>query len=104
MEKAKQNYVIWCHVALIVHCLHLSWLNINLPLLAVSQLIKEFAQKINGMVRVSRALIFALLNTGATFIPVRVHSSSLLWLCIGLRDMSTKSHNGATHTGASLPW
>ena len=40
-------------------------------------------------------------DTGASFIPVRVHSSSLLWFCIRLHDTSTKSHNGTSHTGAS---
>ena len=42
-------------------------------------------------------------ETGATFIPVRVHSGSLLWLYIRLHDTSTKSHTGASHTGASSP-
>ena len=45
----------------------------------------------------------ALPDTGATFIPVRVHSSSLLWLYIRLHDISTKSHDGASHTGVSSP-
>ena len=39
-------------------------------------------------------------DTGATFIPVRVHSSSLLWLCIRLHDTSTKSCTGAS----SIEW
>ena len=42
-----------------------------------------------------------MIDTGATFIPVRVHSSSLLWLCIRLHDTSTKSHTRASHTSAS---
>ena len=42
-------------------------------------------------------------DTGATFIPVRVHSGSLLWFCIRLHDTSTKSRTGASHTGASHP-
>ena len=42
-------------------------------------------------------------DTGATFIPVRVHSGSHLWLCIRLHDTSTKSHTRASHTGASSP-
>ena len=42
-------------------------------------------------------------DTGATFIPVQVHSASLLWLCIRLHDISTKSHTEAGHTGASSP-
>ena len=42
-------------------------------------------------------------DTCAAFIPVRVLSSSLLWLCIRLHDTSTKSCTGAGHTGASSP-
>ena len=42
-------------------------------------------------------------DTGATFIPARVHSGSLLWLCIRLHDTNTKCHSGASHTGASSP-
>ena len=44
-----------------------------------------------------------LYDTGATFIPVRVYSGSLLWLRIRLHDTSTRSHNGASHTGGSSP-
>ena len=40
--------------------------------------------------------------TGATFVPVQVHSSFLLWLCIHLFDTNTKSHAGASHTGMKL--
>ena len=32
---------------------------------------------------------------------MRVHSGSLLWLCIRLHDTNTKCHAGASHTGAS---
>ena len=39
--------------------------------------------------------------SGATFIPVRVHSGFLLWLCICLHATSTESHNGVSQTGAS---
>ena len=39
----------------------------------------------------------------ATFIAARVHSGSLLWLCIRLHDTNTKCHAGASHTGASSP-
>ena len=42
-------------------------------------------------------------DIGATFIPARVHSGSLLWLCIRLHDTNTKCHAGASHTGASSP-
>ena len=42
-------------------------------------------------------------DMGATFIPARVHSGSLLWLCIRLHDTNTKCHAGASHTGASSP-
>ena len=42
-----------------------------------------------------------LYDIGATFIPARVHSGSLLWLCICLHDTNTKCHAGASHTGAS---
>ena len=43
-------------------------------------------------------------DIGATFIPARVHSGSLLWLCISLHDTNTKcGHAGASHTGASSP-
>ena len=42
-------------------------------------------------------------DIGATFIPARVHSGSLLWLCIRLHDNNTKCHAGASHTGASSP-
>ena len=38
---------------------------------------------------------------GATFIPVRVHSGFLLWLCICSHATSTESHNGVSQTGAS---
>ena len=34
---------------------------------------------------------------------MRVHSGSLLWLCIRLHDTNTKCHAGASHTGASSP-
>ena len=42
-------------------------------------------------------------DIGATFIPARVHSGPLLWLCIRLHDTNTKCHAGASHTGASSP-
>ena len=42
-------------------------------------------------------------DIGTTFIPARVHSGSLLWLCIRLHDTNTKCHAGANHTGASSP-
>ena len=42
-------------------------------------------------------------DIGATFIPARVHSGSLLWLCIRLHDTNTKCHAGTSHTGASSP-
>ena len=42
-------------------------------------------------------------DIGATFIPARVHSGSLLWLCIRLHDTNTKCHACASHTGASSP-
>ena len=42
-------------------------------------------------------------DIGATFIPARAHSGSLLWLCIRLHDTNTKCHAGASHTGASSP-
>ena len=42
-------------------------------------------------------------DIGTTFIPARVHSGSLLWLCIRLHDTNTKCHAGASHTGASSP-
>ena len=42
-------------------------------------------------------------DTSATFILVRVHSGSLLCLCIHLHDTSTTSHTGASHTGSSSP-
>ena len=35
-------------------------------------------------------------DTGATFIPARVHSGSLLWLCIRLHDAQAKCHAGAS--------
>ena len=38
-------------------------------------------------------------DTWATFAPVRVHSDSLLWLYICLRDTPTKCHAGASHPG-----
>ena len=34
-------------------------------------------------------------DIGATFIPARVHSGSLLWVCIRLHDTNTKCHAGA---------
>ena len=34
---------------------------------------------------------------------IKLHSGSLLWLCIRLHDTSTKSHTRASHTGASSP-
>ena len=42
-------------------------------------------------------------DIGATFIPARVHSGSLLWLCIRLHDTNTKCHASASHTGTSSP-
>ena len=42
-------------------------------------------------------------NTGVTFIPARVHSGSLLWLCLRLHDTKAKCHAGASHTGTSSP-
>ena len=42
-------------------------------------------------------------DTGATFIPAPVHSSSILWLSIRLHDVNTKSHIEAIHTAASSP-
>ena len=36
-------------------------------------------------------------NTGATFVPVRVDSSSLSWLYICLHDTTTKCHAGMSH-------
>ena len=42
-------------------------------------------------------------DIGATFIPARVHSGSLLSLSILLHDTNTKCHAGASHTGASSP-
>ena len=50
-----------------------------------------------------QALSGCLHDTGATFIPARVHSGSLLWLCIRLHDTKAKCHAGASHTGASSP-
>ena len=35
-------------------------------------------------------------DIGATFIPARVHSVSLLWLCIRVQDINTKCHAGAS--------
>ena len=46
---------------------------------------------------------WCLHDTGATFIPARVHPGSLLWLCIRLYDTATKCHAGASRTGASSP-
>ena len=48
-------------------------------------------------------LTWCLHDTGATFIPARVHPGSLLWLCICLHDTTTKCHASASHTGASSP-
>ena len=43
-------------------------------------------------------------DSGSTFIPVRVHPGSHVWLCICLRDTSTKSRTSTTsHTGARSP-
>ena len=53
--------------------------------------------------KISKLLRGCLHDTGATFVSVRVHSGSLLWLCIRLHDTSTKSHTRASHTGASSP-
>ena len=39
----------------------------------------------------------------ARVIPARVHSGSLLWLCIRSHDTNTKCHAGASQTGASSP-
>ena len=72
--------------------------------------IRKFAAQRFDCLRFFSALFFCgflpflrrcLHDTGATFIPVRVHSSSLLWLCIPLHDTNTKSHTRASHTGAS---
>ena len=44
----------------------------------------------------NRQLRGCLHDIGATFILVRVHSGSLLWLCIRLHDTNTKCHTGAS--------
>ena len=40
-------------------------------------------------------------DAGMTFIPVRVHSGSLLCLCIRLHDTSATSHSSMSNTGIS---
>ena len=42
-------------------------------------------------------------NTGGTFAPERVNSSSLSWLYICLHDTTTKCHAGMSHPGVSSP-
>ena len=42
-------------------------------------------------------------DTGATFVPERVHSGSLSWLCICLHETTTKCHAGSSHPGVSSP-
>ena len=49
-----------------------------------------------GIVRCKDELRGCLHDIGATFIPARVHSGSLLWLCIRLYDTNTKCHAGAS--------
>ena len=44
-----------------------------------------------------------LQDTGVTFAPERVHSGSLSWLHICLRDTTTKRHAGESHPGVSSP-
>ena len=48
------------------------------------------------------ALRRCLQDTWATFIPARVHTGSLLWLCIRLRNTKAKCHAGTSHTGAPV--
>ena len=48
----------------------------------------EFAATKNRLCK--RALRGCLHDIGATFIPARVHSGSLLWLCIRLHDTNTE--------------
>ena len=47
-------------------------------------------------IRARPALRGCLHDNGATFIPARVHSGSLLWLCIRLHDTKAKCHAGAS--------
>ena len=42
-------------------------------------------------------------DTGATFVPERVHSGSLSWVYICLHDSNTKFYAGASHPGVSSP-
>ena len=60
-------------------------------------------QRNNSEVEIEVLLRGCLHDIGATFIPARVHSGSLLWLCIRLHDTNTKFHAGASHTGPSSP-
>ena len=62
-----------------------------------------------GYFQVASSLCFkvrlrgCLHDTGATFAPEQVHSSSLSWLYICLHDTTTKCHAGASHPGVSAP-
>ena len=42
-------------------------------------------------------------DTWATFIPARLHPSSVSWLCIRLHDTTTKCRTGASRTGVRSP-
>ena len=52
----------------------------------------------------SRKTKGCLHDTGAIFVPWRVHSGSLSWLYICLHDTTTKSHAGVSRPGVSSLW
>ena len=80
---------------------HVLWKNLKFKLLYFQNKARYRAENMQADKVVS--IRWCLHDTGATFIPARVHPSSLLWLCIRLHDTSTKCHAGASHNGASSP-
>ena len=96
--------ILQCSFSMEVQCLY--WLLCSPPDQAVR--VQALAGDIHSVVffrlQVGHlSLRGCLHDIGATFNPARVHSGSLLWLCIRLHDTNTKCHAGASHIGASSP-
>ena len=98
LKKMQENQVSFCHQSSPVS--QKAW---TLPWKLRE--LKKYPQKTCGygqprghLIRVlnERSVRGCLHDTGATFIPARVHSGSLLWLCICLHNTKAKCHAGAS--------